>query len=109
MGDISYTFLLGGATTQFLEGERFDPAGRQKASSKALNHLNLLTNNRCAHNFQKLFLAIRLEIKATVMRLWIPMFIAELLLTLTLNRCKCELLDTSIVRTQLFTHPYRSG
>ena len=77
---------------------------RQAPSFKLSYHFYLLRRDRCAHEFQELLLPISFEIIGTRMILWMPMDHTILLLTLTLNRCKCELFCATIVRAEFLWH-----
>ena len=69
------------------------------------NRLHLLKCHSCAHVFQELFFSIALKVKRACMILWIAMRITELLLALTLYRCKCELFLTAFLRANIPWHP----
>lgn len=66
--------------------------GRNFFATAPSNRLKLLGNYHSTHVLLKICLALSPEIKGTRVIFRIPMHIAEFHLTLTLKRCKCELL-----------------
>lgn len=83
--------IWGRARSQFFRG-------------RGLNRLKLLGDHRSAHVLLKIRLSLRLIIKGTGVIFSIAMHIAEFHLTLTLKRCKCELLLASRKTADFFWH-----